>query len=161
VWSIGDLQEASARPRGPDLVEAVQLPLHLTLTLFPETSAIDLFKSDSGTLLSTAVLHALSTLIGYHWSRKTRDPTALVFSATSLTRASSLSSRQVMRMRALFRGSLVTATHRHPPPSSPSRIPFSISCLVLLAFAAALSASSTLDTSTVQYKVSAKVDGVV
>jgi hypothetical protein len=109
---------------------------------------------------STAVLHALSTLIRYYWSCKTRDPTALVFSATSLTRASLLSSWQVMQMWAMFRGSLVTAMHRYPPPSSPSRIPFSISCLMLLAFTAALSASSTLDTSTVQYRVSVKVDGV-
>jgi hypothetical protein len=61
----------------------------------------------------------------------------------------------------MFRGSLVTATHRYPLPASPSRIPFSISCLMLLAFAMPLSASSTLDTSTVQYRVSVKVDGIV
>ena len=110
---------------------------------------------------STAVLCALSTSTGYHWSRKTREPTSLVFSATSLTRASSFSSRHVMRMRAMFRESLVTATHRQPLPASPSRVLFLTSCLILPAFAMPLSASSTLETSTAQYRVSVKVDGVV
>ena len=55
----------------------------------------------------------------------------------------------------------MTATHRQPLPSSPSRISFSIFCLILLALALSLSASSTLVTSTVQHSVSVNVDGVV
>ena len=109
----------------------------------------------------TATLHALSTLTGYHWSRRTRAPLAFALSATALTRASSSSFRHVMRMPAVLRGSLVTATQRQPLPPSPFFISFSISCLIVLAFALSLSSSSTLDTSTLQHSVSVKVDGVV
>lgn len=55
----------------------------------------------------------------------------------------------------------MTATHRQLLPSFPPRISFSMSCLILLALALFLSASSTFDTSKVQYNVSVKVDGVV
>lgn len=66
-----------------------------------------------------------------------------------------------MRIRAVLRGSLDTATHGQPLPYSPPRISFPTSCLILLAFVLSMSASSTLYTSTVQYKVFVKVDGVV
>lgn len=38
----------------PDLVEAIELSLHLTLTLLPETSIVGLFESDSRGLLQRA-----------------------------------------------------------------------------------------------------------
>ena len=110
-------------------------------------------------LSNIAVRHALSILVRYYRSCNTREPTLWPSRPRhSLVRA--ISSRQMMRMRAALRGALVAATHPQQLPSSPSRIPFSICRLILLALTFSLSASSMLIMSTVQYSVCVKVEFV-
>ena len=55
----------------------------------------------------------------------------------------------------------MTAKRCQPLPSSPSRVSFSINCLMLLALALSTSASSTLETSAMQYNVFVRVNEVV
>ena len=64
-------------------------------------------------------------------------------------------------MRAVFLGSLITATQRQRSWPSVVRISFSIACLIVPGCALLWSCSSTLDVSTVQYSVSVIADGVV
>ena len=61
---------------------------------------------------------ALSTLIGYRWSRRTRTPGAAVLCAASFTRFSSPSFLHVTLMRAVF---LRILDHSH---AMPALVPF-------------------------------------
>src|SRR5436190_21381908 len=94
-------------------------------------------------------------------SRRIRAPCTRFVSSTRFTSLCSASSLQAILTRFGFFRSRVTARQRQLVRLVISRISFSTFVLIVPAEALSASSLATLDVSTVQYRVSVKVDGVV